>query len=492
MIYEPEARHESPAESIRGTRSIVEIASPVASDPPTLPLSLAQMDFASPLGSVSASVRFKGELSLPALRRALAFVTRRHEGLRMRVVRFADRVLQRIVDAVDSYALEPVSVSDFAAAEERIAACLRSPFDLEKHGPLRMELMSVGPDDYVLLLVIHTVAVDRHSVKLLLEELLVSYDCYARNEEPRLPPAMRYTDYVLGEARYGQKLSDSQVEHWRSVLGGNRYPIPRRNGGSGLSGGTWKVAASSITSTEAQRVQELSSAANTTMPAALYGALFLAVSALYSATDVVATVCYSARDTRQLQSLVAKTARRFPLLVSVDRAASLAEFVKTVHSAYMRGAIASRAPFTPGRAAAQALAVGTREPPEEAAHRSGVRLVIVDQEMPKQELECSLPRLTAERVLMGKRPYEGMAPVEVASSAADDLLMISLMRDPAMTVRRPVVFVGTFLSHVIAEGTVRRLVDTTWAIARTMCRENLHTTIADVFARLPAHHRQKT
>jgi hypothetical protein len=215
----------------------------------TLPLSLSQRDFVAPTGSVNASVRFEGELSVSALRRALGFVTQRHEALRMRLMRSGDRLLQRIVEPADSYDLDVVPVSDTAAAEERIATSLRSAKDLEKRGPLHVQLMKVAPAEHVLLLVIHTVAIDRYSLNLLLKELLTSYACYARDEEPRLPPAMRYVDYVLDETRRGVRLGAAEMHHWRHVLDGNRYPIPRLAERSADTG-TWRAAVCSITSTE--------------------------------------------------------------------------------------------------------------------------------------------------------------------------------------------------------------------------------------------------
>jgi hypothetical protein len=78
-----------------------------------------------------------------------------------------------------------------------------------------------------------------------------------------------------------------------------------------------------------------------------------------------------------------------------------------------------------------------------------------------------------------------MAPEE-RSSPADDLLLISLMRDSSMHARRPVIFAGAFFSHVVDERAVRRLLDTTWVIARSMCRENLDLTIAELLARAQA------
>ena len=78
-------------------------------------------------------------------------------------------------------------------------------------GSLHAELMRVGEDDHVLLLVIHVIAIDAYAAGLFLRELLIWYEGYVRDQEPSLPAAMRYSDYVLSEARCGERLSDAQV-----------------------------------------------------------------------------------------------------------------------------------------------------------------------------------------------------------------------------------------------------------------------------------------
>src|SRR5690348_2322459 len=109
-----------------------------------LPLTLTQKDLMSSRGNGYCSIRFKGTLSVPALCRALAFIVRRHEGLRMRVVRTNEQPQQRLVESIHSYEIPVICVQNLAAAKEHIMTCVRSPADLENDGPLHAELMRIG------------------------------------------------------------------------------------------------------------------------------------------------------------------------------------------------------------------------------------------------------------------------------------------------------------------------------------------------------------
>lgn len=447
----------------------------------TLPLTLVQRDHLFlPTVNHNLSIRFKGELSVPTLRRALAFIMRRHEALRMRVVRSSGNQPQQcLVKPIDSYDIPITCVENFVAIEDHIKTCLAAPTDLEKNGPLRAELIRVSENEHVLLLVIHAIVIDAHAVGLFIRDLLLSYDCYARGQDPSLPPAMSYSEYVLNEARCGETLSDAQVQYWRSVLSGSRNPISMREDRSAPSAARLRVVASSITSTETQRLQEFSAAANVSMAAAIYAIIFLAVSSQYSADDILATVAYSGRDSHVLATLGARTARSFPLRMVMNNGTPLAEVARKIQTIFMQGVIASRPPFTPERAIAQAL--GERRPaPSGEGEKEGVPLFILDHMYAQKKLEVATPHLSAERIILDPQAFDMQEVPETSP-----FLNISLRRDLGGETGRPVTFVGWFCQPFIGESEVNRLLERMCDIARITCRENQNATIGEVVFRVP-------
>src|SRR5690606_1238719 len=218
----------------------------------------------------------------------------------------------------------------------------------------------------------------------------------------------------------------------------------------------------------------------------LYAVVFLCVAAQYSTDDVIATVTYSGRDSRLLETLGARTARLFPLRVRVSGQATPAELVRQVQSAFMCGAMASRAPFTAERAIEQAL--GGRPPGTSVLGRRdggehGMHLFVVENRVTRRGPLLTTPRLSAERIYLAERPYEGVEPDDL-DPFGDDPLAILLLRDSAEDARRPVVFSAGFYTHVIDESDVRRLVGRMSLMARMCTPEHCDMAVAELIERI--------
>jgi hypothetical protein len=454
----------------------------------TLPIGPSQRTALLSNFHANASIRFKGALSVPALRRALAFVMKRHEGLRMRIVRDDEHVRQYLVESIDRYDMPVLAVGSLAAAEERIRrACWSSPIDLAKDGPLHAELLKVGEDEHVLLLVIHYVVVDPFALGLFTKDLLHSYACYARGEEPLLPPAMRYSEHLLHEVQCGEGLTDPQLRYWRSVLSGSRAAIPRQEDHSTPSVVRQRIITRSITAVETRRLEQFAAAANVSMAAAVYAIIFLAVSSQYSASDIRATVYYSGRDSQALRTLGSRTARAFPVRMAMNGTKSLAEFTRKMQTVFVQAAMASRPPYTYLRLVEQVLAAplpapGAAARPDSA--QSGIHLYITDQMNTQRELEVATPHLSAERILLHPRVHESRELDWQQVNAAPPTLVISLRRDLAAEPGRPLTFVGLFYRHVMEESDVSRLLETTCDIARKARWENLDTPVIELISGL--------
>lgn len=451
-----------------------------------LPLSLAQRDFIFPLGNINASVRLKGELSPAALADALHFVIRRHDGLRMRLVDRDGHLSQRIAEPPPHYDLPVVSVQDYAAAEERLAVRLRHTVDLGSDGPLFAELLRIEPTDHVLVIAIHAAAIDAHGLALLLRELLTAYDAYSREQEPSLPPATGYTEYLLAEAQLGERLNEAQLRYWRPLLSGARDPIPRRSGTPARFAGALDYAVSSMRCAEVQRLQEFASATNVSVAATLYTIVLLSVVAHYSIADFAASVMHSGRDSARLNSLCAKTTRLFPLRMAVSRDTSVAQIAKNVQSAMICGALASRAPFSLERAAAEVVpkpfSAGCMRNDRHDAQNE-IQLVIVDNLMAQPALPTTAPNLHAERVLVRSGPYRGLKADD--STMFKDALVLSVFRDPTLESRRPVVFLGAYYDEAVSCDDMRLLVLKMAVIGRLLCPENGQRTLGTLLSRVP-------
>ncbi|MGW3917458.1 condensation domain-containing protein, partial [Streptomyces sp. NPDC005070] len=200
-----------------------------------MPLSFAQrrLWFLQRFGTPSATyhmplaLRLSGDLDRAALSTALADLVARHETLRT-VFPHTDGVPhQRVLDATEA----PVPLAGHTVGEAEVPALLREAavraFDLTSELPLRVELFEVGPQEHVLLLVLHHIAGDGWSMGPLARDLAAAYATRRGGGAPEWSPLpVTYGDYtlwqheILGDEHDADSVFACQVAYWTEALAG--------------------------------------------------------------------------------------------------------------------------------------------------------------------------------------------------------------------------------------------------------------------------------
>ncbi len=204
-----------------------------AARPEILPLSYAQhrLWFLSQLEGPSATyniplaLRFSGMLDRVALEAALADVVERHEILRTLVSEISGNPQQLILEtAVARPNLTLVAVTE-TALQDALNAAARASFDLANEIPLRTTLFILGPDEHVLLLVIHHIAVDGGSLAILARDLAAAYAARRAGMAPGWPALhLQYADYTLWQRQLLGAETDPnsriarQIAFWKDTL----------------------------------------------------------------------------------------------------------------------------------------------------------------------------------------------------------------------------------------------------------------------------------
>ena len=130
--------------------------------------------------------RLQGPLNVPALERSLVEVVRRHDSLRTGFSWAGERPVAFIAPASDVDS--PLGIEDLAVgisagnnrakalllkkAELRAAQEAWTPFDMTRAPLFRTRLLRLGPDDHVLLLILHHIIVDGWSIGIFFEEVV--------------------------------------------------------------------------------------------------------------------------------------------------------------------------------------------------------------------------------------------------------------------------------------------------------------------------------
>ncbi|MFK0286703.1 non-ribosomal peptide synthase/polyketide synthase [Streptomyces sp. NPDC090499] len=189
--------------------------------PERLPLSaaqrrlwlLAQVDGASTAYNLPSAWRLTGPLDRDALQAALDDVAARHTPLRTVFPAVDGIPYQRIL----ADAQVPLDTAPFAELADRAAHV----FDLERELPLRATLFETGPDEHVLLLLLHHIATDEWSDRPLFADLATAYAARTTGRTPdRQPLPASYADYTLWQRDLLAATEPELLAHWTKALRG--------------------------------------------------------------------------------------------------------------------------------------------------------------------------------------------------------------------------------------------------------------------------------
>ncbi|MEV6645772.1 amino acid adenylation domain-containing protein [Amycolatopsis sp. NPDC051371] len=181
--------------------------------------------------NVPLIMRLDGEVDVEVLRTALSDVVARHEALRTRFPQRDGVPYQDILPA-EEVDLPVRDVSDLDAA---LTGLVRGSFDLERHAPMRVELLRLDEREHVLALVFHHIASDGWSMAPLWRDIARAYAARCAGETPQwtqLP--VQYADYtlwqqdLLGAEDDPDSVLSTQLDYWRDTLDGlpDRIELP--------------------------------------------------------------------------------------------------------------------------------------------------------------------------------------------------------------------------------------------------------------------------
>ena len=178
--------------------------------------------------------RLRGDLNVSALERSLTELTRRHDSLRTGFL-WRNGLPSAVIGAADeskpSLIVEDLA-SEVPATNSQIKALLLKkaelaieqdsfkPFDV-RHAPLfRARLFRVGPDDHVLLLVVHDIIIDGWSMAVFIEELSDFYTAFATGKQVQSPePALQYSHFAEWQRRWCiTPAANQQFAYWQGRL----------------------------------------------------------------------------------------------------------------------------------------------------------------------------------------------------------------------------------------------------------------------------------
>ncbi|MEH2448292.1 MAG: amino acid adenylation domain-containing protein [Nostoc sp.] len=188
---------------------------------------LAQLEPNSPFYNIPAAVRLQGQLNQEALQQSFNEILRRHEGLRTNFHTIEGQPVA-VISSATPLPLPLVDISELPSSQQQASVRqlayfeAQQPFDLNSDFLLRVKLLRLGEQEYIVLLTMHHIASDGWSIGVLVREIAKLYQAFC-DEQPsalaELP--IQYVDFAAWQRQWLQgKVLQSQISYWLKHLEG--------------------------------------------------------------------------------------------------------------------------------------------------------------------------------------------------------------------------------------------------------------------------------
>ncbi|MFF0532461.1 non-ribosomal peptide synthase/polyketide synthase [Nocardia amikacinitolerans] len=372
--------------------------------PPLVPLSLAQQriwflnrfersaDYNMPF-----VVRLRGDVDVTALRLAVADVVARHEVLRTVFPAVLDEpgvpAEQIVLPAGEVEVLaaaEPIGADELDAELGGFAA---TGFDLEREIPLRARLFAVDADGYALALVLHHIAADGLSLRVLARDVATAYRARRTGAAPDWAPLpVQYADYGLWQRESLGAVSDPdaplarQLAYWTEALADapDLLELPTDRPRPAIATGRGAVYRFEVPAAVAERVTATARANGLSEFMVLHAALAVLLARVSGSADIVIGTPVAGRGERELDDLIGMFVNTLVLRTRVDAAATGVETLAAVRAADLAAFGHAQVPF-------EQLVEALNPPRSQARHPLFQVLLSVDN---AADIEFALPGMS--------------------------------------------------------------------------------------------------
>ncbi|AZD29880.1 non-ribosomal peptide synthetase [Pseudomonas chlororaphis] len=185
---------------------------------------LNRLEPSSTAYNIALALELNGALQVPLLQRCLDELIQRHTSLR---TTFSLDEHGQVLARVHPRALGELNYSDLRqhpqplrAARAQAEAEAQQLFALETGPLLRVTLLRVAEQQYVLLFALHHIVGDGWSIAVLTREVVALYQALALDQPSPLPPLeIQYSDYAAWQRQWqAPRVFEAQIAYWREHL----------------------------------------------------------------------------------------------------------------------------------------------------------------------------------------------------------------------------------------------------------------------------------
>jgi hypothetical protein len=315
--------------------------------PTRIPLSYAQrrlwfidrLGAGSPEYNISEALHVKGELDRQALTEAIHTIVERHESLRTHF-REQDGEPEQIIESAPALdvSLEDLRQSQPEQRQQQIQALLRQqrqqPFDLA-HGPLlRIQLLQLAPQEYILVRTMHHIVSDGWSQGVFNRELTTLYESYRKGCKPALPALpVQYADFAIWQRSWlqGQSLEQG-LHYWKQQLAGipDRLELPTDRPRPALQTFAAEICRAYLAPPQVARLKQLSRRHQATLYMTLLASFGVLLARYSGQDDIVVGSPIANRQEANLEQMIGFFVNPLVLRMRIKPAMSFADLLAQV------------------------------------------------------------------------------------------------------------------------------------------------------------------
>ncbi|MCV3211987.1 amino acid adenylation domain-containing protein [Plectonema radiosum NIES-515] len=312
--------------ALRQTASGLVVANikPFARNTEPLPLSWAQerlwfldqLEGSNSTYNIFAALEITGQFNIVALEIALSELVRRHEVLRTTFVTVNGTAVQAIapptpmtIPVIDlgltnaSEARSLPTVEQTTQVKRLVTEEAERPFDLATGPLLRVTILQLGENSYVLLVTMHHIISDGWSIEIFIQELSTLYQ--TSSPLPELP--IQYADFAQWQRQWlSGEVLDSQLNYWKQQLAGAPalLELPTDRNRPAVQTGRGSSETFELSAELTQQIKHLSQLSGSTLFMTLLAAFSLLLSRYSHQEDIVVGSPIANRNRQEIEPVI--------------------------------------------------------------------------------------------------------------------------------------------------------------------------------------------
>ncbi|MDB9510452.1 amino acid adenylation domain-containing protein [Kamptonema animale CS-326] len=188
---------------------------------------LDQLETGNPFYNHSTAVRLTGQLNITALEQSFNEIVRRHEVLRTTFTKIEEDIVQ-VIRPSFTLSLPVIDLRSRSQTEQELeiqqlaTEDAQRYFNLTQLPLLRLTLIQLNDEEYVLLLTMHHIIADGWSQGVIVRELAALYEAFGNGKpSPLTELSIQYADFAIWQRDWMQgKVLETQLNYWKQQLTG--------------------------------------------------------------------------------------------------------------------------------------------------------------------------------------------------------------------------------------------------------------------------------